>query len=504
MSVPDDGGTLLGALRDHLAVRVVKDGCSPQGQCGCCTVLVDDAPRVSCVTPVRRVRGRTVTTSAGLSDEERARWVAAFLATGASQCGFCTPGIVCRLVGHERRGHELDEVAVDKALAAHLCRCTGWQTIYEAVAVAAAETPVAIRDLSGATARASLETNGPQLVDPAVVLGSNNFADDDAPTDALVAVHAVEGWTVAETLDAARRAAGKVQGRRTTLDPAPPLEVPEGDWVASLRTSWVEPGYLETDAAWCAPGGEPSDPLANGGAFGGKVSSDVGADAGSLADAHERSVRVLWSREEVVRRGPKRPPIAAGIAADGRAHIRVAATRGVEALIQERLPGSRVELIELAGPPTSIDVRGAAWAEVEMLRAAVVGEVDWITSPQGGRARARVTDSGLLVEVDGGDPLDDIMLRSYAIGAAHMGWSWVTSESIVVDEHGEPHDLTVRSFGIVKAAEMVPVEVEIGGSGEARPIGDAVFAAVAAATWLALGCPTDLPAGSPPLDASPR
>ena len=139
VEVPDDGDTLLGALRDRLGIETVLDGCSPQGQCGCCTVLVDDAPRVACVTPVRRIAGRHVTTAAGLSADERERWADAFLACGATQCGFCTPGIVCRLVGHERRGADLsDRTTVDKALSAHLCRCTGWQTIREAATQATA------------------------------------------------------------------------------------------------------------------------------------------------------------------------------------------------------------------------------------------------------------------------------------------------------------------------------------------------------------------------------
>ena len=66
--VPADAGSLLDALRDHLNVRTVKDGCSPQGQCGCCTVWVDGQARVACVTPVARVAGRQVTTLDGLPD----------------------------------------------------------------------------------------------------------------------------------------------------------------------------------------------------------------------------------------------------------------------------------------------------------------------------------------------------------------------------------------------------------------------------------------------------
>src|SRR3954453_17680576 len=63
--------TLLGVLRDHLGNRTPKDGCSPQGQCGCCTVLIDGAPRVACVTPARRAAGRDVTTLDGLDDDAR-------------------------------------------------------------------------------------------------------------------------------------------------------------------------------------------------------------------------------------------------------------------------------------------------------------------------------------------------------------------------------------------------------------------------------------------------
>src|ERR1700760_4045440 len=62
VEVADEAGSLLDALREGLGVRSVKDGCSPQGQCGCCTVLVDGSPRVACVTPLRRVAGCRVTT----------------------------------------------------------------------------------------------------------------------------------------------------------------------------------------------------------------------------------------------------------------------------------------------------------------------------------------------------------------------------------------------------------------------------------------------------------
>src|SRR3954467_10424034 len=93
------GETLLSVLRERLGVLSAKDGCAPQGQCGCCTVLVDGDPRVACVTPIARVSGRSVTTVEGLAPSDRERLADAFGASGGSQCGFCTPGIIMRASG---------------------------------------------------------------------------------------------------------------------------------------------------------------------------------------------------------------------------------------------------------------------------------------------------------------------------------------------------------------------------------------------------------------------
>jgi len=477
-------------LRDRLGLRSAKDGCSPQGQCGCCTVLVDGAPRVACVTPARRVAGRAITTVDGLPDGER--WGDAFCATGASQCGFCTPGIVVRLAGLRAKGAEAGATAaVERALAAHLCRCTGWRTILDAWA--AYGSPPGGRDLDAAGRRATLEGGVEQRVAPEVALGRGGFADDLAPADALVAVpDGRGGYGVGETLSEARLAAGKVQGRRTTVPPRHPLEVPDGDWALTLRTTWVEPAYLETDASWCVPGGEPASPLANGGAFGAKASSPVAADARRLADEHGRAVRVVWSREDVVRRGPKRPPIAAGVRADGSGTVRVVRTPG----IAERLAPFDVQEVDVPGPPTSTALRAAGWAEAAVLVAGVRGEVGWVAGPGGGRATAEIDGGRVRVRVDAGDPLDEVMLRSYAIGATHQALGWVGSEAIAVDDDGAPLDLTIRSFGILRASDMPEVEVVIEPS-EGPPVNgsDAVFAAVAAAAWLDQGCPPEWPTG---------
>ena len=493
VAVEDDGASLLEVLRDRLGIRSPKDGCAPQGQCGCCTVLVDGQARVACVTPARRVAGRTVTTLDGFPEAERRAWADAFTAAGGSQCGFCTPGIVVRLAALKASGG----ADVDTALLAHLCRCTGWLGVKEAFARATrpGAAPVTARDLEAARRRAALEGGAAQDVGPHVALGQGGFADDTSPADALVAVpDGSGGWAVGETLTEARARAGKVQGRRSTLGLSHPLECPPGDWAVTLRTTWVEPAYLEPDASWCRPGGDPASPLANGGAFGGKVASLAPAAARRLADEHGRPVRVLLSREDVVRLGPKRPPVAAGVRADGSGIVRVARTPGMAEAVAAAAPGLVVEEVDVAGPPTSAAVRAAGWAEAAVLLAAVRGDAA-VTAPSGGRAEAEVADGGgIRVRVECGDPLDEVVLRSYCVGAAHMALGWVRTEGIAVDPAGVPRDLTIRSFGILRARDMPDVEVEVVPSGGPPvAVSDAVFAAVAAAAWRADGYPPEWP-----------
>ncbi len=528
VEVPDDGASLLEVLRDRLGIRTPKDGCSPQGQCGCCTVLVDGSPRVSCVTPARRVAGRQVTTLDGLDPEVRAAWANALTACGGSQCGFCTPGIVVRLEAVRAAGGDLsDEPTVERALAAHLCRCTGWRTIIESAgAWGTVDDPMAGRDLDAAQRRAALEGRTSQQVGVHVALGDGGFADDGAPDGTQVALLGEVGWVVAPTMVEARAAAGAVQGRRTTVDPTPPIELPAGEWDASLQTTWIEPAYLETDASWCAPGGSPADPLANGGAFGGKDTSPVGEAARRLADERGAPVRVVLRREDVTRRGPKRPPVAGGVRSDGIGVLRVARTAGIVSAVASLAPGLEVEEVDVQGPPTSVALRAAGWAEAAVLlagaatpgagavgppgvetpvagrRAGVEVLADGavvVTSPDGAVATASLDGDGSVhVRVDAGEVLDAVVLRSYAIGAAHQALSWVTAEGIAVDADGEVLDLTIRSFGVLKASATPRIDVEVlVGDGPAVNGSDAVLAAVAGAIWRHLGCPTSWPTRTP-------
>jgi len=241
----------------------------------------------------------------------------------------------------------------------------------------------------------------------------------------------------------------------------------------------------------------------------------VAEAARRLADQHGRAVRVVFSREDAVRRGPKRPPLAAGVRADGTGLVRVARTPGIAKAIASVAPGLAVEEVDIPGPPTSAAIRGAGWMEAAVLLAAAAAPAPapapaggpagtapqagtgraTVTAPGGGRAEASIAaDGSVHVAVACGDPLDQVVLRSYCIGAAHMALGWVRSEGLAVDPQGEIQDLTIRSFGILRAKDMPRVEVEIEpGIGPAVNGSDAVMAAVAAAAWLADGLPERWP-----------
>jgi aerobic-type carbon monoxide dehydrogenase small subunit (CoxS/CutS family) len=534
----EDGISLLDAVRDELGCRSVKDGCSPQGQCGCCTVWVDGAPRVACVTPIRRIRGRAVTTLEGVAPGQRDRWADAFVARGASQCGFCTPGIVMRLAALEAEGAEGSGRAkrvsamelrrdIEAGLRAHLCRCTGWQSIVEAAmdVLGDASEPggSAYRDPLLAGWRAQLEGPAFQSSGTDVVLGGGGFADDTAPAGALLQLG--DGAPLASDIRAAREGTGR-QGRNSTVSLSHPVTPADGEWALTLATTWVEPAYVEPDASWCRPGDQPASPLANGGAFGGKRHSPVPAQARSVADENGQTVRVLWRREDVVRRGPKRPPLGLALRTDGTGVVRIGCTPGSSDLtalteqVQAVAPGIEVEVVNIAGPIVGPELRGAAWAEVlaalHALRARPegpdaphnarqmltvgTGRAD-VTVPGGGRAIVEVhpedRDGGRsYVEVDvwAGEILCPVTLRSYALGAVHQALGMVWSEGIAVDGTGEPVDLTIRSFGILAARDMPEVVVRLH-EDDGWPVNgsDAVLVATLAAAWIAEGLPAEWP-----------
>jgi CO/xanthine dehydrogenase Mo-binding subunit len=227
--------------------------------------------------------------------------------------------------------------------------------------------------------------------------------------------------------------------------------------------------------------------LGNGGAFGGKADRAVEEAARRLADAHGRAVLALYSREDVIRLGPKRPPVAGGVRADGSGLLRLAGTEGAVELMSSYAPAFDVQQITVAGPPTSLDLRAAVWAEVAILGAVLqpTNEPIVVVGRSGSSAAVSGGPEGIEVSVRAGQVLDPVVLRSYCIGAAHAGWSWATSEALTVTADGEVHDLTVRSLGILGAADTPPIRIELVDEPGHAPVNgsDAVFAAAAALAW---------------------
>ena len=128
---------LLFALRGHLQLYGAKPGCG-LGQCGACTVLVDGQPVKSCVTPVRAVAGRRVTTVEGLGTSEKPDPVqAAFIAEQAAQCGYCTSGMIMSARALLARTPKPTIGEVREALAGNLCRCGAHTRVIRAVMRAA-------------------------------------------------------------------------------------------------------------------------------------------------------------------------------------------------------------------------------------------------------------------------------------------------------------------------------------------------------------------------------
>ena len=206
---------LMAALRDELGVISPKDGCAPSGQCGCCTVLVDGRARVACQTSMERAEGTQVLTLEGFNAAERDLYATTFAAHGALQCGFCTPGILVRTKALiDRKGTKLTREEASRHLGAHLCRCTGYTKILDAVeSLAAGEVPVA-------EPRGGIGTSGLRYEACALSLGDRPFIDDMAPPGLLYATVRLADYARADVVAIDTTAAEAVEGVERVLTAA--------------------------------------------------------------------------------------------------------------------------------------------------------------------------------------------------------------------------------------------------------------------------------------------
>jgi len=230
VGVRSDHPHLLAALREELGVTSPKDGCSPSGQCGCCTVLIDGKASVSCQTSLTKAAGRSITTLEGFDPAERERFAAAFAATGALQCGFCTPGIVVRLKALlDRKGSELTRQDASRHLGAHLCRCTGYTKILDAVEILASGTVPQVTVAGGVGSR------GAKYESLEHALGDCGYVDDLRVPGLLHAALRLADHARADVLRIRTEAALAVPGVHAVLTAA---DVPGKLRVGIIHTDW--------------------------------------------------------------------------------------------------------------------------------------------------------------------------------------------------------------------------------------------------------------------------
>ena len=164
---------LLAALRDELDITSPKDGCSPSGQCGCCTVLIDGKVVVSCQQSLEKVAGKSVVTLEGLEQAERDSYANAFAACGGLQCGFCIPGIVMRAKGQiDKKGAALTKADMSRHLGANLCRCTGYVKVLDAIEAVAQGKQLVPQQPTG------LGSGGMKYEAKELTLGDRGYVDD--------------------------------------------------------------------------------------------------------------------------------------------------------------------------------------------------------------------------------------------------------------------------------------------------------------------------------------
>lgn len=378
----DPKTSVLDVLRDSLGVLTMKAGCSPQGLCGCCTALIDGKPRLTCTLPVKSLAGKSVTTLEAVDPLVRDALALAFTQEGGTQCGYCTPGIalsasVLLAPGPSQNLNPTDE-ELHRALAPHLCRCTGYTGILDSLRLAACALrgECTIPDSPRPEAREQVLGDRPfvdDLVRPdmlhAVLVwapGPIGDVEVDLPQEALrlrsrvvdvgEPVAVVWGETPALVKRRARDAkvrftpdgrSGEAAGGVVV---APAAAGPGVHVEARVRMASTDPVYLEPEAVLAVPdtaGARPtitlytasqrpaaelaavrgalaatgaqvrSRVLPSGGSYGGKTSTVLAIVAAQAAIATGRPVRLSLDLEEGLRVHPRRSGGEAAVTVTG-------------------------------------------------------------------------------------------------------------------------------------------------------------------------------------------
>ena len=288
-----------------------------------------------------------------------------------------------------------------------------------------------------------------------------------------------------------------MQGRSSPAGLVHPIEVPPGDWALTLAHDLGRTGLPRAGRVVVRSRAERRHrPARTAGPSAGKRHSPVEADASRLATERGEAVRVLWSREDVVRLGPKRPPVAGGVGLDGSGVLRVGAPAGRRlrpgrvgsarrtgrAVRTGHRPRAGASAPDHRSPSTSAPRSGRRPPRCRSRRGSVARPAAQrlsdvpveVTGPTGGRAVATCRAGRLDRDRGGRGPgRSTRSCCAPTVSAPRTRLSgWVRSEGIAVDESGVVHDLTIRSFGILQARAMPRIDVvDRSGTGNGRSTG---------------------------------
>ncbi len=225
---------LLTYLRNVEGIISPKDGCAPQAACGCCTVQLDGKAVLSCVIPMSKVADARVLTTEGLGEYRRQVFANAFVAKGGVQCGFCIPGIVIRANVLVNQNPDPSRDEIEQALTPHLCRCTGYKKIVDAIDYAAqairAEEEIPTPNSDGHVGSAH-----PKYAAQDLVLGQHRYVDDIKMDGLTYGALRYSDHPRAEVLSIDTAQAEEVPGVIRVMTAA---DVPGDRYIGLIRQDW--------------------------------------------------------------------------------------------------------------------------------------------------------------------------------------------------------------------------------------------------------------------------
>lgn len=231
------GESLLETLRTRCGIISTKDACQPQGQCGCCLALIDGKPKVTCAMSAEKAAGKDILTLEGVPDQERKLIAHSFVAAAGLQCGFCIPGFALRAKALTDANPSPSREEIERALDPHLCRCTGYVKIIDAVQLlAAAKRGEAVPELGadGHVGRRLARYRGVDLT-----LGDRPYVDDLSLPGMLHGALVLSAHARAKVV---RIDTSKAEAHPGVVRVATATDVPGERWYGLIIPDW--PGFV--------------------------------------------------------------------------------------------------------------------------------------------------------------------------------------------------------------------------------------------------------------------